>query len=258
MEWSSISQIPVLTAFSLGLLTAVSPCTLAATISGAAYVSRNLTTPKYALFAGTILSIGRIITFAAIGAVMIAAGHTIGELALFSQKTGSILLGCVLLLVGILFLDILKVNIDVGGGLIAKMAMKTRTMGLLGALILGMLYGLAFCPYSAALFFGMVIPLSVTVSEGYILPIFFGMGVNIPILVYTGMLYFGTKRANRTMQRVSRSWTVISRVLGAILISAGVYYIVPYLFGVSSPWIPYLVGALILILVFFREVTNLK
>ena len=135
IEWSRlIDEIPILTAFFLGLLTAISPCTLAANISGAAFVSRNMITPKYALVVGVILSIGRIITFLVIGAIMIVAGHTIGEIALFSQEAGSIALGCVLLLIGILFLNIITVNIDLGGGLIARMMMKTRTMGLLGVL----------------------------------------------------------------------------------------------------------------------------
>lgn len=249
-----IDEIPILTALFLGLLTAVSPCTLAANISGAAYISRNMTKPKYALLVGMLLSAGRIITFVVIGGVMIAAGHTIGEVALFSQTAGSIMLGCVLMLIGVLFLDVFSVNVDLGGGWITHLMTKTHTMGLLGAFILGMLLGLAFCPYSAALFFGMLIPLSIKVSEGYSLPLFFGIGVNVPVLVFTGMLYFGMGKAKRVMQRVSRSWTVISSILGAVLISVGVSYIAPYLVeGAYSTWLPYVVGAFILILVLSKR-----
>jgi cytochrome c biogenesis protein CcdA len=131
---------------------------------------------------------------------------------------------------------------------------KTHSMGLLGAFILGMLLGLAFCPYSAALFFGMLIPLSIRVSEGYGLPFFFGIGVNVPVLVFTGMLYFGMRKAKRAMQRVSRSWAVISSILGAVLISIGVSYIAPYLVeSAFSTWLPYGVGALILIFVLSKR-----
>ena len=248
---SGIDQVPVLTAFVLGLVTAVSPCTLAATISGAAVVSRSMKTPKYALLVGILLSIGRIITFVLIGSIMIAAGHTMGKIALFSQTVGSIVLGCVLIVVGIIFLDVINVNFDFGGGLIASMAARTRTMGLFGALVLGLLFGLAFCPYSASLFFGMLIPLAVRASEGYFLPFFFGIGVNVPVLVFTAMLYFGMGRAKKVMQTVSHSWTVISRVLGAVLISIGVSYITPYfsLYSISLEWLPYAVGGAVLLVV---------
>lgn len=106
----------VTTAFALGLLTAVSPCTLAATISGAAYISRSMTSPKYALLVGILLSLGRIITFSVVGGIMIVAGHIIGRIALSSQIVGGFLLGCVLLVVGIFFLDLIPVNITGGAG----------------------------------------------------------------------------------------------------------------------------------------------
>ncbi|MBU7016692.1 MAG: sulfite exporter TauE/SafE family protein [Theionarchaea archaeon] len=250
-----IDQIPVVTAFILGLVTAVSPCTLATNISGAAFVSRTMTTPRYAVLVGVLLSTGRTITFVIIGGIMIFAGQTIGEIALLSQTVGSILLGCVLIIVGILFLNIIQVNLDIGGGVIAKMVARTHTMGLLGALFLGVLFGLAFCPYSAALFFGMLIPLAVGVSEGYFLPIFFGLGVNVPILVFTGMISFGMGRARSVMQKVAHTWTVISGVLGAVLISIGVFYVAPYFS--KSPliqWLPYVVGAVVVVFVILREV----
>ena len=136
-----IDGIPVVTAFILGLVTAVSPCTLATTISVAAFVSRNMTRPRYALLVGVLLSIGRIITFVIIGGIMIATGHTIGEIAVLSQTVGSILLGFVLIVIGVLFLNIIHVNLDIGGGFIAGMVVRTYTMGLLGALFLGVLFG---------------------------------------------------------------------------------------------------------------------
>jgi cytochrome c-type biogenesis protein len=244
-----IGNAPVVTAFILGLVTAVSPCTLAATISGAAFISRSMKTPRYTLLVGILLSIGRIITFFVIGGIMIYAGHTIGSLALFSQNVGSILLGIVLLICGVLFLDLITVNIDIGGGLIAKVMARIHSFGLLGAVFLGILFGLAFCPYSAALFFGMLIPLAVQVSEGYILPVLFGIGVNVPVLLFTGMVYIGSSKARLTMQRISHSWIYVSRILGVILISASLYYLGPYLTlktGVPLDWLPYVVGCILL------------
>jgi cytochrome c biogenesis protein CcdA len=244
-----VDQVPLLTALALGLITAISPCTLAATISGAAFVCRNMKTPQYALLVGILLSSGRIITFVVLGSIMIAAGHTLGEIALFSQNVGTILLGCVLFVIGIVFLDVITVNIDMGGGFIAKMMEKTQAFGLLGALFLGILFGFAFCPYSALLFFGMLIPLAVQVSEGYLLPVLFGIGVNVPVLVFTGMVYVGSRRAKPVMQKISESWTIVGKILGVILISASLYYLGPYValkIGVSLDWLPYLVGVVLI------------
>lgn len=244
-----MSNAPVVTAFILGLATAVSPCTLAATISGAAFISKTMKTPQYALLVGILLSIGRIITFFVIGGIMIYAGHTIGSLALFSQNVGSILLGIVLLVCGILFLDLFAANIDIGGGLIAKVMVRMHSFGLVGALILGILFGLAFCPYSAALFFGVLIPLAVQVSEGYVLPVLFGIGVNVPVLLFTGMVFVGSSKARLTMQKISHSWIYMSRILGIILISTSLYYLGPYISlrtGVPLGWLPYVVGSILL------------
>lgn len=179
---------------------------------------------------------------------MIAAGHTIGHVALFSQTAGTLLLGGVLLVAGILFLEVLPVNINMGGGFIAKMMAKAHALGLVGALLLGVLFGLAFCPYSAALFFGMVIPLALRIeSSGYILPVLFGLGVNVPVLIFTGMVFAGSSKAKKTMQTLGESWRLIGRVLGAFLISASVYYLYPYVLPPSFGWLPYAVGGILLI-----------
>ncbi|MBU7013265.1 MAG: sulfite exporter TauE/SafE family protein [Theionarchaea archaeon] len=258
-DWTqATNQIPIATAFFLGLVTAVSPCALAANVSGAAFISRTMVLPKYAVVVGTLISLGRIITFLIIGGLMISAGHTIGKIALFSQTAGSLLLGCMLILFGALFLNVISINRGFGGGILARLMFKTHTMGLVGALVLGLLLGLAFCPYSAALFFGMLIPLAVQVSEGYSLPLFFGLGVNVPILVYTGLLYFGATRARTALQRLSHLWREVSSVLGVVLISVGISYIVPCVS--SDPtlirWLPLVVGIIGVGLVIARELAE--
>lgn len=258
-ELMGLSEIPVLAALGLGIATALSPCTFAANISGAAYICRNMKTPKYALLVGILLSTGRIITYVVIGGIMIAAGHTIGKIALLSQNVGNFLLGIVLLGVGIIFLDIFTINIAVGSGFLSKLMIKTHAFGVAGALFLGMLFGLAFCPYSAALFFGMVIPLSVKVS-GYTLPAIFGLGVNVPVLIFTGLVYMGSTQAKPIMQKISQSWKIVSRFLGVILISVSSYYLGPFITlktGVSVEWLPYVVAAVLFAVVTGYYIRNI-
>lgn len=241
------SSLAPVTAFLLGLVTAISPCTLAANISGAAFVLKTMKTPEYALFVGILLSTGRIITFFVVGAVMIAVGHTIGHIALFSQTAGTVLLGIVLLAAGVLFLEVVPLSVDIGGGVVARMMEKAHALGLAGALLVGVLFGLAFCPYSAALFFGMVVPLALASEPGgYILPVLFGLGVNVPVLAFTGMVFAGSSRAKKTMQRVGESWRLVGRVLGAFLVAASVYYLYPYVLSPSFGWLPYAVGGILL------------
>ncbi len=254
-----IEYTPVLAAFLLGLATAVSPCTLAANISGIAYISRSLSQPRYTLLVGILLSIGRIITFLLMGAVMIAAGRTLGYVALFSQNVGTIALGILLFIIGIFLLDIIHINIDIGKGILAGLMEKTHTLGLIGAFFLGLLYGCAFCPYSAALFFGLLIPLAIRTSQGYMLPFFFGMGVNIPVLVFTAFLVLGVKRARHIMGEISQSWTVISRILGIFLISVSFYYLYPHISlytGKSLSWLPYAVAGILFLMLVVHEVVK--
>jgi cytochrome c-type biogenesis protein len=260
-EWMQpANQIPIVTAFFLGLVTAVSPCALAANVSGAAFISRAMIVPKYAAAVGMLITLGRISTFMIIGSLMIAAGHTIGKIALFSQTAGSLLLGCMLILIGALFLNVISITRDMGAGILASLILKTHTMGLLGALVLGILLGLAFCPYSAALFFGMLIPLAIQVPEGYSLPLFFGLGVNVPILVYTGLLYFGATRARTALQRISHLWRGVSSILGVMLISVGMSYIVSLVS--SHPalvrWLPPAAGIIGIGFVVVRELQEGK
>ncbi|MBU7032735.1 MAG: sulfite exporter TauE/SafE family protein [Theionarchaea archaeon] len=239
---------PILAAFLLGLATSISPCTLAANISGVAYISRSLTQPRYTLMVGLLLSTGRIITFLGLGSIMISAGRTLGNIALFSQNLGTIALGILLLVIGIFFLDVIHIHLDIGRGITAGLIEKTQALGLIGAIFLGMLYGCAFCPYSAALFFGILIPIALKISGGYILPFFFGIGVNIPIIVFTFLLVIGAQRARQFMGKISRSWKVVSRIMGISLISVSFYYLVPYISlktGMSLEWVPYAVAGIL-------------
>jgi cytochrome c biogenesis protein CcdA len=249
MDISSIVEYtPILAAFLLGLATAISPCTLAATISGVAYISRSMTQPRYTLMVGILLSTGRIITFVGLGAIMISAGHILGNVALFSQNLGTIALGILLFVIGIFLLDVIHIDIDIGGGIIAGLIEKAHTLSLIGAFFLGMLYGCAFCPYSAALFFGILIPMALNTSEGYVLPFFFGIGVNIPVIVFTVLLFMGAQRARQLMGGISRSWTGITRILGISLISVSLFYLHPYIslkIGISLGWLPYSVAGIL-------------
>jgi cytochrome c biogenesis protein CcdA len=252
-----IEYTPVLAALLLGLVTAVSPCTLAANISGIAYISRSMSHPRYTLMVGILMSIGRIITFILMGAVMIAAGRTLGYVALFSQNIGTIALGILLVIIGIFLLDIFHINIDIGGGILAGLMKKTHALGLIGAFFLGLLYGCAFCPYSAALFFGILIPMALGTSQGYVLPLFFGMGVNIPVLVFTAFLVLGVQKARHIMGEISQSWTLISRILGISLISVSSYYLYPHISlytGKSLSWLPYAVAGILFLMVGAHEV----
>lgn len=237
-----VGYTPILAAFLLGLVTAISPCTLAANISGVAFISRNMTRPRYTLMVGILLSTGRIITFVGLGGIMISTGRTIGNVALFSQNLGTIALGVLLFIIGIFLLDIIHLDIEMGGGIISGLIEKAHTLGLIGAVFLGMLYGCAFCPYSAALFFGILIPMALNASGGYVLPFFFGIGVNIPIIVFTLLLVIGAQRARQFMGKISRSWKSVSRIMGISLISISFYYLVPYISlktRVSLEWVPY-------------------
>ena len=158
----------------LGILTSISPCPLATNIAAVSYLSKKIEHPKAVLIAGIFYTLGRMVLYAALGAVIISSLLNVPVVAQFLQKYINKILGPVLIAVGLFLLDVLKLNIS-------KFSISTERQNALaeagakGAFALGFLFALSFCPISAALFFGSLIPLSLQNPGGAILPFIYGL-----------------------------------------------------------------------------------
>lgn len=175
-------NIPILTAFLLGALTSISPCPLATNITAIAYISKEIKTAKRTLFNGIFYTVGRGLSYTIL-ATLIYFGLSSFQVSSIFQGWGDKVLGPILIIIGLIMFGIIKINFDKGGEKIEKIKIWPAQKEFVGALLLGALFALAFCPYSGVLFFGALIPLVLKSAEGLILPPIFALGTGLPVII---------------------------------------------------------------------------
>jgi len=229
MDLGSITgnlNIPVLSALFLGLLAAISPCPMATNIAAIAYVSRRVTDRRYAVMTAALYTLGRMISYSVLGILIIMAGLEIPGLASFLQDFGEEILGPLLIIVGLIMLNIDRLSFSLGGGKLSSIGGKVADLGMIGGLLLGILFALAFCPYSAVLFFGLLIPLALKTTGGVTLPAVFAIGTGLPVLVFGMLLSIGVSRVSTWLNTLTRAEKIIHVVVSIIFIGIGIYYVV--------------------------------
>ncbi len=219
-------NIPVLSALFLGLLTAISPCPMATNIAAIAYVSRRVTDRRYAIMTGTLYTLGRMISYSVLGILIIIAGLEIPGVASFRQDFGEQILGPLLIVVGLIMLNIDRLSFSLGGGKLSSIGGKVADRGMVGGLLLGVLFALAFCPYSAVLFFGVLIPLALKTTGGVTLPAVFAIGTGLPVLVFGMLISIGVSRVSTWLNVLTRAEKIIRVIVSIIFIGIGIYYVV--------------------------------
>lgn len=222
----SNSNIPALSALFLGLITAISPCPLATNIAAIAYISRKVADRKYAVITGSLYTLGRIFSYSLIGILIVVVGVEIPGVALFLQDIGEQVLGPILIVVGLLMLFIDKLSFGRGGGGLAALGGKVADWGMVGGFLLGVLFALAFCPYSAVLYFGVLMPLALKTTGGIALPAIFAFGTGLPVLIIGTLLSFGVAGISGWINAISRVERIIRIVVSIIFIGVGIYYVV--------------------------------
>jgi cytochrome c-type biogenesis protein len=223
------TNIPVLTAFLLGLMATLGPCTMATNIAALAYVSRNLTDRKYSIVTAALYTLGRMLTYTILGALIIYLGLSIPGVSLFLQDIGEKALGPFLIIIGLVLLFIDKISFGRSGNSLSNLGGKVAEWGMIGGLPLGAIFALAFCPYSAVLFFAVLLPLALKTSGGVTLPAFFAVGTGLPVLLFGLLLSFGVASISKWVDAIGRSEKVIRIVIAIVFIIIGIYYMIPWI-----------------------------
>jgi cytochrome c-type biogenesis protein len=224
------SPVPVIAAFFLGLMTAISPCPLATNITAIAYISKRIDSSRHTLLTGSVYTLGRMAAYIAVASAIVFFGMNIRFVALGLQHYGELLLGPFLVLCGIYLLDIFHFDRLSGGdgfarftsGISARLADK----GYLGAFLLGVIFALSFCPFSAVLFFAMLIPLALGAGDPLIIPAVFALATGLPVIVISYLLVKGVGKCSGIVQKFGAAEFWIRRGVAAIFMVIGVYYIV--------------------------------
>jgi len=217
-------NIPLLTAFLLGVLTSISPCPLATNITAIAYISREIKTVKNTLFNGLFYTLGRGISYTLL-ATLIYFGLSSFQISSIFQGWGDKVLGPVLIIIGLVMLGIIKINFNKGGEKIEKVKIWLSQKGYVGSLLLGALFALAFCPYSGVLFFGALIPLTLKSAESLLLPPIFALGTGLPVIIFSFLIAFSMQKVSKAFQIVQKIEKVMRYSVATIFVMVGIYYL---------------------------------
>lgn len=218
------SQFPILSAFLLGLMTAISPCPLATNITAIGFISKDLNSQRKVFINGLIYTLGRAISYTVIG-VIFYFGASQFNLSGPLQEWGEKLLGPILIIIGLFMLGVLKMNIPGMNYLTDKMENKSKS-GFWGVLLLGIVFALAFCPYSGVLYFGMLIPMTVASPSGLILPLVFAIATGIPVIIFAWLLAFSVGSIGQLYSKIKTFEIWFRRVVAILFIAIGVYYVI--------------------------------
>jgi cytochrome c biogenesis protein CcdA len=217
----------------LGILTSISPCPLATNIAAISYVSRRVDKPGKVLLHGFLYVSGRTLTYAALGALLVSSLLSAPALSHVLQKYMHLALGPILIVVGMVLLELISFSLPSVGGSGERMRVRIDALGAWGALLLGILFALSFCPVSAALFFGSLLPLAVQHKSGVVLPVLYGIATGLPVALFSLIIAFGLQRLAEAYKALTGYEKWARKITGVIFIGIGVYYCLTKIFGVS-------------------------
>lgn len=206
----------------LGILTSISPCPLATNIAAVSYVGRRVGSGGAVLLSGALYTAGRSFVYVALGAASVWSLMSMVSVSSFLQGTFPRLLGPLLIVLGLLLLGIFEITLP-APGVNEKLRKRVDRAGLWGAGILGLVFALAFCPVSAGLFFGGLVPLAVERSSPLVLPLVYGIGTALPVAVFAVLLASGAGRLARALDRVQAFEAWARRITAVVFIAIGVY-----------------------------------
>ena len=223
-----------LTALWLGVLTSISPCPLATNIVAVSFIGKRLGSPGRVLLSGLLYTAGRVLTYVVLGAIVVAGLLSIPAVSTFLQKYMNKLLGPILILVGMFLLDLLSFRFSFSAPVTESLQKRMPAWGMWGAAPLGMFFALAFCPVSAALFFGSLIPLSLKTGSSVILPLLYGLGTGLPVFVFAVLIALGARSVSQAFDKLTQVEKWARGVTGLIFVAVGIYFSLAYIFGVFS------------------------
>lgn len=227
MEWLSelaqAKEMPLMAAFALGLLTAVSPCPLATNITATAFIAKGFTDRRKVLLSGLLYTFGRAFSYTLIGFI-IYFGASKFQIAKFFQGNGERYLAPILIFVGLVMLNVIKLDFLGKTNFTEKLSEKFKNQGLFGAFMLGAIFALAFCPYSGALYFGMLMPMTVASAEGLYLPLIFALGTGLPVLLFTYLMAFAMQKVSKMFNAIQKAEKIMRYFAGIVFILTGMYY----------------------------------
>lgn len=220
----------IFSAFWLGILTSISPCPLATNIAAVSFISRNLGSSKKALWSGVLYAAGRMLTYVVIAVLAVASLLSLPEVSFFLESNMHKIIGPLLIVVGIVLLEVIPISFS--PSLVSNSVQeRAGKWGMWGAGLLGVIFALTFCPLSAALFFGSLIPLAVDGKSAVMMPSIYGLGTALPVVAFAFVMVFSMKSIGRIFDKLTQIEKWVRKATAVVFILAGVYLLVKNLTG---------------------------
>jgi cytochrome c-type biogenesis protein len=241
-----------LAALYLGLLTSISPCPLATNIAAISYIGRKVESPRMVVGAGLLYTLGRCLLYLGLAVLLATTALSIPAVSIFLQTYMHLLLGPIFLLLGMFLVGLVTFA---GGGAMMSQRMQKRVdaMGIWGALLLGVLFAVSFCPTSAAWFFGLLalimgseaeaitavlakvgiaLPEASLPGSTVALPLVYGIGTAVPVLLVAFLLAYSAQSVGKTYNILSRVEWLARTITGWVFILVGIYFDLKFVFEV--------------------------
>ncbi len=218
----------------LGILTSISPCPLATNIAAISYIGKRVDRSSRVLLAGLLYTLGRMLSYFLVALLIVKSLVSMSAVSMFLQQHANKALGPVLLVVGVLLLDVIPLpwTRGSGDGVAQKLQGRVERLGLWGAGLLGMVFALTFCPVSAALFFGSLIPLALKHQSSILMPTVYGVGTALPVVVFSLILAFAANRLSKAFNALTSIERWMRRLTAVVFIGVGMYYCLLFIFEV--------------------------
>ena len=217
------SQYGFVTAFILGLMTAISPCPLATNISAIGFISRDIENRRRVFLKGLVYTLGRAISYTNLG-IILYFGASKMHVSLIFQGWGEKILGPMLIVIGLLMLDFIKIKFPGFSGLTEKIGEHSKR-SYWGTLLLGMVFAMAFCPYSGVLYFAMLIPMTIASAGGLYLPVVFAIATGLPVIIFAWLLAYAIGNVGKLYDKIKLFEMWFRRIVAVLFILTGIYYI---------------------------------
>jgi cytochrome c biogenesis protein CcdA len=222
------SSAPVWSALILGLMTAISPCPLATNITAMGFISKDIENRTKVFYNGVIYTLGRITSYTLL-AFILFLGADLFKVSSVFQQYGEKILGPLLIIIGLFMLGVIKLNFLGLGNLTSRFQNKEKH-NYWDVFLIGVVFAMAFCPYSGVLYFGMLIPLTIQSINGLILPVIFAVATGIPVIIFAWVLAFAVSEMGKLYNKIKAVELWFRRIIAVVFIGIGIYYTIVVLF----------------------------
>src|SRR3972149_2097286 len=188
-------------AFGWAIAPSTNPCPMATNVAAVSFPGRRVGSPRQVVLGGLLYALGRSLTYTVLAVVLVSSIQA-SPLSDFLQTRMLQILGPVLIVVALFLLEMIPLSFS-GPGVSEKMQKRMEAWGVWGALFLGILFALSFCPVSAGYFFVTLFRLVAVYQSRIVLPALYGIGTALPVVAFAGLIAFSARPVGRAFNVVT-------------------------------------------------------